>query len=82
MTWEMPLVSCHCLSRAFGICEGDPGTPSAEGSETEHAGSEEFLLLILPLKGSRKENGDTFSPPVALHKSRVISLNSYRVAEV
>lgn len=78
----MPLVSCCCLARAFGICGGDPGTPGVGGRETELSGSEVFLLLILPLKGSRKENGDTFSPPVALHKNRVICLNGYRVAEV
>lgn len=60
---------CLQLPRAFGFCAGDPGCPGAWGWEAELPGSGVCLLLILPLKGSREEDSDTFSPPVALHKN-------------
>lgn len=60
---------CLQLPRAFGFCGGDPGCPGAWGWEAELPGSGVCLLLILPLKVSREEGSDTFSPPVALHKN-------------
>lgn len=51
----------------------------AGGREIELSGSEVFLLLILPLKGSRKENVDTFSYQLP-HIKTVICLNGYREA--
>lgn len=77
----MPLVSCCSLARAFGICGGDPGNAGAGGREAELSGSEVFLLLILPVKGSRKENVDMF-PHQLPHIKTVICLNGYREAEV